>query len=306
MSEDPAGLLDLMYENWIAIFKRQPDMPLEDQRALFEHWGDVTGEPGGVDYMVADIDGMEGLWAIPAKCAADRVLLCAHGGGYALCSPYSHRKLYAHFAKAVGCRALVVDYRRAPEHRHPAQVDDMARAYQWLLENEGVSPDHVAFIGDSAGGALAVSTILRVKDRGLPLPAASIPLAPYLDMEATGSTFEENEPFDKLGSKESALAFADLVLAEGGDRRDPLLNPLHADLKGLPPLYIQVGGYDVILDDSRRLHALARSSGVAAELDVVPRMQHVFQFLAGTAAEADRAVERIAQWVRPLLGLKQQ
>lgn len=304
MAEDRTVQLEVMYENWIALLESQPDMSLEDRRALFEHWGDVTGEPGDVDYLVENVDGVMGLWAVPTHCTSDRVLLCSHGGGYVLCSPYSHRKLYAHFAKAIGCRALVIDYRRAPEHRHPAQVDDMVRAYQWLLEHERIAPDHIAFMGDSAGGALAISTMLRARQRGLPLPAASIPLAPYLDMEATGSTFEVNEPFDKLGSKESALAFADLVLEEGGDRRDPLVNALYADLRGLPPLYIQVGGYDVILDDSQRLHAWAKSSGVTSQLDVVPQMQHVFQFLAGSASVADMAVQRIAQWVRPLLGLE--
>lgn len=303
MSKQEDIELIALYEGWHAAFQREPDMSLEDRRALFEHWGDVTAEPGQVDYLIADIGKLKGLWAVPKDCASDRVLLCSHGGGYALCSPYSHRKLFAHFAKAIGCRALLVDYRLAPENLHPAQVDDMVDAYQWLLDSEGISRCHIALLGDSAGGALAITTMLRAQERGLPLPAASIPLAPYLDMEATGSTFEVNEPFDKLGTKESALAFADMILGEGGDRRDPLVNPLHADLAGLPPLYIQVGGYDVILDDSQRLYARAGSAGVEAELDVVPRMQHVFQFLAGASQTADDAIARAAAWARPLLGL---
>ena len=123
------------------------------------------------------------MWAAPKSCAQDRVLLCAHGGGYALGSVYTHRKVYAHMAKAIGCRALIVHYGRAPENVHPGPVNDMVRSYKWLLD-QGIRPGHVALIGDSAGGGLAVTTILRAREQGLPLPAATMPLSPWLDMDA--------------------------------------------------------------------------------------------------------------------------
>jgi acetyl esterase/lipase len=126
-----------------------------------------------------------------------RVLLCAHGGGYVAGSMYTHRKLYAHVAKAIGCRALIVDYRRAPENVHPGPVNDMVRSYKWLLD-QAIRPGHVSLIGDSAGGGLAVTAILRARDQCLPLPAATMALSPWLDMDATGETFETNVAKDLL------------------------------------------------------------------------------------------------------------
>ena len=173
---------------------------------------------------------------------------------------------------------------------------------KWLLD-QGIWPGHVALIGDSAGGALAVTTILRARQQGLPLPAATMPLSPWLDMEATGATFETNAQKDLIASRDMIQAMAGMFLGEGGNRRDPLANPLYADLTGLPPMYIQTGADETLLDDSRKLAELARKSGVDVTLEIVPEMQHVFQFLAGTAPEADAAIRRLADWVRPKLGL---
>src|SRR5208282_3506268 len=188
------------------------------------------------------------MWAAPKYCAQDRVLLCAHGGGYVAGSMYTHRKTYAHVAKAIGCRALNVHYGRAPEHVHPGPVNDMARSNKWLLD-QGIRPGHIALIGDSAGGALAVTTILRAREQGLPLPAATMPLSPWRDI---------------------IQAMAGMFLGEGGNRRDPLANPLHADLQGFPPMYIQTGADETLLDDSRKLADLARNSGVDVTVEIVP------------------------------------
>lgn len=294
--------LNTLYRGWVAAFEANPEMPLDEMRRMFDAWGDITGEPGGVDYTEADAGGIPVLWAAPKGCAADRVILCAHGGGYVVGSMYTHRKAYAHVAKAAGCRALVVDYRRAPEHIHPGPVNDMAAAYKWLLD-QGVQPNHIALIGDSAGGGLAVTTILRARELGLPLPAATMPLSPWLDMEATGETFTTNADKDLLVARETIEMMAGTFLGEGGNRRDPLANPLYADLKGLPPVYIQTGADETLLDDSRRLAERAHAAGVDVTLDIVPEMQHVFQFLAGNAPEADAAIARLAQWVCPKLGL---
>jgi len=130
-----------------------------------------------------------------------------------------------------------------------------------------------------------------------------MPLSPWLDMEATGETFETNAAKDLIVTRDLIQAMAGMFLGEGGNRRDPLANPLHSDLKGLPPMYIQVGADETLLDDSRKLADLARKSGLDATLEIVPEMQHVFQFLAGTAPEADSAIRRLADWVRPKLGL---
>ena len=302
MASKQSEELKTLYRGWVAAMQADPEMPLDELRRRFEHWGDITGEPGGVDYIETDAGGVPSMWATPKGCPESRVLLCAHGGGYVVGSMYTHRKAYGHVAKAVGCRALIVNYGRAPENIHPGPVDDMVKAYKWLLD-QGIQSDHIAFIGDSAGGGLAVTTILRAREKGLPLPAATMPLSPWLDMDARGETFETNRDRDVLVSRDVIATMAGTFLGEGGSRNDPLANPLHAELRGLPPMYIQTGADETLLSDSRDLADLARRSDVEVTLEVVPEMQHVFQFLAGVAPEADAAIARLANWVRPHLGL---
>jgi monoterpene epsilon-lactone hydrolase len=302
MASQGTEALNALYRGWVAALQANPEMPLDELRRMFDQWGNITGEPGGVDYIETMAGEIPALWAEPKNCARDRVLLCAHGGGYVVASMYTHRKTYAHVAKAIGIRALIVDYRRAPENIHPGPVNDMAQSYKWLLD-QGIRPTHVALIGDSAGGGLAVTTILCAREQGLPLPTATMPLSPWLDMEASGETFTTNADKDLLVTRDIIAAMAATFLGEGGNRRDPLANPLYADLAGLPPMYIQTGADESLLDDSRKLADRARRSGVDVTLDIVPEMQHVFQFLAGTAPEADQAIRRLADWVRPKLGL---
>jgi epsilon-lactone hydrolase len=302
MASAGAEALKTFYRGWAATLAAKPEMPLDELRQLFEHWGDVTAEPGGVDYCETDAGGVPALWATPKGCAEDRVVLCLHGGGYMTASMYTHRKVYGHLAKAIGCRALIPHYRRAPEHVHPAPVDDATAAYGWLLD-QGIAPGCIALTGDSAGGALAVTTLLRARERNLPMPAASMPLSPWVDMEITGGTLATNRDKDALAQKEVVEIMAQTFLGEGGNRRDPLANPLYADLKGLPPLCIQVGGDETLLDDSRRLAERAQAAGVEVALEVFPEMQHVFHFAAGSAPEADDAIQKLARWVRPKLGL---
>src|SRR5690349_15314425 len=191
MASQQSDQLIALYKAFGATIAANPEMPLDELRAMFEHLGDVTAEPGGVDYIEAEADGVPVMWAMPKGCAQDRVLLCCHGGGYVVGSMYTHRKMYAHLAKAIGCRALIVHYRRAPENVHPGPVNDMAASYRWLL-GQGILPEYVAVVGDSAGGGLAITTLLRARELGLTLPAAAMPLSPWLDMEATGATFDSN------------------------------------------------------------------------------------------------------------------
>jgi acetyl esterase/lipase len=277
-------------------------MSLEDMRLMLEHLADVTGEPGAVDYSEVDAGGIPAMWTIPKQGVQDRVLLCLHGGGYVAGSMYSHRKMYGHFAKSIGCRALILHYRRAPESIHPGPVNDAVAAYRWLLE-QGIQPGHIAVTGDSAGGGLSVTAVLHARNQGLPLPAAIMPLSPWVDMEGTGGTFETNRDKDLIVSREMLGMMAQLFLGEAGDKQGPLANPLRANLHGLPPIYIQVGEDEALLDDSRKLAEAARAAGIDVRLDVFPEMQHVFQVLAGNAPEAEDAIRKLAEWVRPKLGL---
>ncbi len=302
MASKQSEALKVLYRSWIDALSANPEMPLDELRRMFEHWGDVTAEPRGIDYIETDAGGVPAMWAAPKGCEADRVLLCSHGGGYVTGSMYTHRKVYGHFAKAVGSRALIVHYGRAPENPHPGPVDDMVKAYDWLIQS-GIAPTHIAFTGDSAGGGLAVTTMLRAQQKRMPLPAASMPLSPWLDMQATGGTFQSNAEKDVLVSAPIIQIMASTFLGNDGKPDDPLANPLHADLTGLPPLLIQVGADETLLDDSRALAAAARRAGVDVTLEEEPEMQHVYHFLAGVAPEADAAIGRMARWVRPKLGL---
>ena len=300
MASPESQVLTDLYKGWVATQLANPDLPLDKLRALFEHWGDVTAEPGGVDYIEVDAGGVPALWAIPKGASPAHVIQATHGGGYVIGSPYSHRKLFAHIAKATGVKALIIDYRRAPEHLHPAPVEDAVTTYRWLLD-QGYRPENIGLTGNSAGGALAVTTLLALRERGIPLPAASAPLSPWSDLLATGASIETNDERDHLVKRFSTVRLSSIYLGDDGNspaRRDPLASPLYADLSGLPPLYVQVGGDETLLDDASRLVEAARAVGVSVRYDVWPEQQHVFQFLAGVAPEADDAVAKLAAWFR--------
>jgi monoterpene epsilon-lactone hydrolase len=284
-----------LYASWTAA-------RLKGEQHDDERWGDLTAEPRGVDYIETDAGGVPAMWLVPKGCAEDRALLCMHGGGFVGGSMYSHRKLFGHLAKTAGVRALVFDYRLTPQHTHPAQVDDAIAAYRWLLE-QGITADHMAFTGDSSGGGLAITTQLRARELGLPLPAAAMPFSPWFDMELTGASYESNRDKDAFFYKEVVQGLVDMFLGEGGNPRDPLANAFYADLSGLSPIYIQVGGDETLLDDSRRFAELAGNAGVDVRLEIFPEQQHTFQMAAGRAPEADEAIRKLAEWVRPKLGL---
>src|SRR6478672_10856116 len=278
-----------------------PNAELDAMRASSETFTTLTTEPEGVRWTEVDAGGVPAIWADPTGGAQDRVLQYVHGGGYVIGSAPYYRKLTGHLANALGCRVLNVDYRLAPEHPHPAPVEDSTTAYRWLLD-QGIEPAHIAISGDSAGGGLTVATLLSIRQNGLPMPAAAMPLSPWVDMEGTGDSMTSRRDRDVLVQAEVIKGMADAFL-QGQNARDPLAAPLHADLSGLCPLYIQVGDDETLLDDSIRLADRARAAGVECRLDVFPEMQHVFQMAAGSMPEADEAIERLADWGRPRLGL---
>jgi len=275
----------------------------EESAALNSRWGDVTAEPGAVDYAEVDAGGVPALWATPHD-VGDGVIVCFHGGGFIGGSMWTHRKVFAHLAKAAGARALIVDYHLTPIHQHPVQVDQCTDVYGWLLD-EGVAPRHIAFGGDSAGGGLSITTVLRARQRDLPDPAALLLISPWTDMTFDYDSMRTNQASDVLFGGETPMdlnGLAEMFLGPGGDRRDPLASPAFAVLTGMPPMYIQVGGAEMLLDDGRRIAARAKQAGVAVELDVVDGQQHSFQFDAGHGDPADAAIARLGEWVRPLIG----
>ena len=267
-----------------------------------ESWGNLTAEPGAVDYIEFEIGGMRAMWALPARRDDDRVLLWFHGGGFVGGGIYTHRKLCGHLAKAIGARVLNFEYRLLPEGVHPAPLDDAIVAYRWLLD-QGFEPANIAFGGDSAGGGLAVTAQLRARAQDMRTPAAALLMSPWVDMEVSTESFASNWPKEAFFYREVVLALANSFLGPDGDPRDPFANPLQADLAALAPSYIQVGGHETLLDEGRQLAERLREAGVEARFEVFEAQQHTFQMAAGRAPEADEAIRKLAEWVRPHLGL---
>ncbi len=244
--------------------------------------------------------GVEAEWLDAPGARADRVVLYLHGGGYVLGSVNSHRDMIARLSAAASVRALGLNYRLAPESPFPAAVDDAVAAYRWLLE-QGIAPGRVAIAGDSAGGGLTAATLLAIRDRALPRPAAGVLLSPWVDLEGTGESMNGGVADDPMVRKELVAAMAPPYLA-GADPKTPLASPLHADLRGLPPLLIQVGRREVLLDDSLRLAQKAQRAGVDVTLEVWPGMIHVWQIFASELEEGRDAIERIGVFVKKHLG----
>jgi len=219
-----------------------------------------------------------------------------HGGGYVIGSINTHRDLMGRIARASGARVLGINYRLAPEHPFPAAVDDSVAAYRWMIA-QGLKPNRIAVAGDSAGGGLAVATLVAIRDAKLPIPGAGVCLSPWVDMEGIGKSMESKAAIDPVVQREGLLGMAAAYLG-GQNPRSPLAAPLYADLKGLPPLLIQVGEAETLLDDSTRLADRAKTAGVSATLEVWPEMIHVWQMFASFLPEGQQAVDGIGGFLK--------
>jgi acetyl esterase/lipase len=237
---------------------------------------------------------------VPPNATGNRTILYVHGGGYVIGCPADYREMIPRIARAAQARALAVDYRLAPENPHPAAVDDAVQAYRWLLD-QGVRPEEIVVAGDSAGGGLAVATLVAARDAGLPLPAAGVCISPWVDMEGTGDSMTANAERDPLVKKDLIAGMAQAYLGDQ-DPRSPLAAPLHADLRGLPPLLIQVGTAETLLDDARRLSERAKAAGVNVTLEEWPDMIHVWHFFGSFLPEGQQASDRIGEFVMERAG----
>ena len=235
-------------------------------------------------------------WLAPPSARVDVVVLYLHGGGYVIGSPRSHRHLAAAIARAARARALVLDYRLAPEHPFPAALEDAVAAYRWLLA-QGIAPARLVVAGDSAGGGLTVATLVALRERGLPLPAAGVSISPWVDLTCSARSYATNAGVDPIVRPAMVAEMACAYLG-GADPRTPLASPLFADLSGLPPLLIHVGRDEVLLDDATGLAERAKAAGVAARLEIVPRMVHVWHWFLPMLDEAQTAVDEIGAFVR--------
>lgn len=275
------------------------DMDLAHQREAGQHAEDLSSEPHGVTMI--DAAEVGGYWVVPHDDAGG-VIVYLYGGGYVISSPLTRRKLAGHLANAAGARVLVPHYRLAPEHPFPAAVDDAVGAWRWLLE-QGVAAERAIIAGDSSAGGLAIATLLAARDATLPLPAGCVAISPWVDLACTGESLETNAHADLTVTKASLQRMAGQYLA-GANPLTPLASPLYADLSGLPPLFVVVGGDEALLDDAVRLARGAGISGTDVTLTIAAGMQHIFPIYAGRIPEADAAVRTIGQWVRTTTQLR--
>ena len=282
--------IDAVYRAWS---RHTPVAQMRlDWDALF-----VRELPTELDGTRIESDSAQGVpvqWITPPNARLGKVVVYFHGGGFQVGSLRSHRELMVRLSAASGCRVLGVDYRLAPEHRFPAPLQDALTVHAWLAA-QGLGGADLALAGDSAGGGLALSLLLALRDVGQPMPAAAALMSPWTDLSASGESYTTRSAADPIHQRPMILAMARNYLGkneQGEDRdpRDPQASPLFADLKSLPPLLIQVGDRETVLSDSTAFAAKAQAAGVRVQLQVWPGMIHVFQQFPGELPVAAQAI----------------
>jgi epsilon-lactone hydrolase len=293
MSREQRAQVDAMLR------RPRPDGPqsVEEIRAGFRAMMAEMIVPAGIRTTATTLGGRPALLVEPVEGPRAGTILYFHGGGYVFGSPETALSLTGNLVAKTGFRALSLDYRLAPEHPFPAAIDDALSAYRALLAG-GEEPSAIAFAGDSAGGGLTVTTCLAARDAGLPMPAAVVAFSPGLDATRTGESMDTKAGVDPFFTRET-LGHTGAMYLAGQDPHQPMLSPaVLADLTGFPPMLLQAGTNEVLLDDSTRMAARARAAGVDVILDVTADVPHVFQSFAGVLDEADEALDRAALFLR--------
>ncbi|MFX0167578.1 MAG: alpha/beta hydrolase [Candidatus Hodarchaeota archaeon] len=243
------------------------------------------------------VNGISSVWITSPNALKDHVVLYLHGGGYISGSINSHKDLGARISLASESRVLLIEYRLAPEYPYPAALEDAVAAYKWLIDIEGINPKKIIIGGESAGGGLTAATLLKLRDLDISLPVAAFLLSPWTDLEMTGDSFRKNKRLDPVINASEAYFFADLYLGDN-DPKNPYISPLYGDLKELPPLLIQVGSAEIILDDSTRFAEMAKVAGVEVTLEVWEDMVHGFHLFAAITPEGQQAIEKIGEFIQ--------
>ena len=239
-------------------------------------------------------------WITPQGISTERVILYIHGGSFNSGSINSHRPLAANIALACKARALIIDYRLAPEHPFPSPLEDSLAVYEWLLA-AGIPAEHIAVMGDSAGGTLTLTLLIQLRDQGKSLPALAVCLSPATDFSMWGESWTLNKGKDFMLNQRNIRNSMKIFL-RNADRRSPLVSPLYADMLGLPPLLIQVGSAEVLLSDATRITEKAKEAGVSVTLEVWNGMQHVWQYTASFLPEARQAIRNMGVFAKSIWG----
>ncbi len=282
---------------WLMKPTNRPAVTIERRRqriANFERW--IPAAPADTEIRRGRCGGIAALRLATAGSDPARHILFLHGGGYVSGSPELYRDLLWRLAAAAAAHITAIDYRLAPEHPFPAALDDATASWRGLLA-EGVDPRRAVTMGDSAGGGLALALGLRLRDDGLPLPAAIVAMSPWTDLALTGASLRDNADADPMMNAEDVPHLAARYLA-GADPRHPYASPLYGDPSGLPPTLIQVGSDEILRDDAVRMAERMRAAGCAVEPEIWPRMPHVWQAFAPILPEARRAIAHIGDFVK--------
>jgi monoterpene epsilon-lactone hydrolase len=269
---------------------------VQEMRAGFEQMAATMPVAPDVKCEKVDANGVKAEFVTAPGADPGRAVLYLHGGGYVIGSINTHRALAANLSRAAKARVLLIDYRLAPEHPHPAAVEDSVAAYRWMLA-QGLKPNRIAVAGDSAGGGLTVAALVAIRDAKLPLPAAAVPISPWVDLEGIGESMTSKAQADPIVQKAGLLEMAKAYLG-GKDPRTPLAAPLYANLSGLPPLLIQVGTAETLLDDAGRLAERARKAGVNVTYEPWENMIHVWHMFAPMLEEGQQAMDRAGEFIR--------
>lgn len=271
-------------------------MSITELRTMFDRTGTITNPPKDVVLEKTKIGGVYAEWSATPDADPASVLLYLHGGGFQFGSAASHRGLVTQLGSMAGVRTLALEYRLAPENRFPCQIEDAVAAYRDLLDG-GLDPARIVIAGDSAGGGLAIAMLVAARNAALPMPAASLCISPWVDMTLRGESMQIKASLDPVVSSSELSRMASLV-ATDHERWDPRASPILADLAGLPPVLIQVGSHEVLLDDATRLAARLGYSDVAVRLEVWPKMPHVWHLYSGILSEGWDALSQAADFVR--------
>lgn len=247
----------------------------------------------------ARVSGLNSEWLTPKGAPDDKLLLYLHGGAYVMGNCATHRQLVSYLAKYSGVKALLPEYRLAPEHPFPAAIEDAVGLYRSLLA-KGYSAQNIVIAGDSAGGGLTMATLLSLRESGDPLPAAACLLSPWLDLAATGESMTTRAKKDPWFQPEDMPIVA-AYYCNDDELKNPLVSPVYANLSGLPPLYIQVGEDEILLSDSTRAAEKVKSAGGDVEIEIWPGMWHVFQAFLHHVPESKKAAKKIGKFVRRIL-----
>ena len=245
-------------------------------------------------------DGIYAQWVTTENSDPDKRILYLHGGGYAIGSIRGYLSLTSQIAKATDCSVLVIDYSLAPENKFPAAIEDSKKAFSWMLENgpEGKQNANKSFIcGDSAGGGLALGVTLALKDSNMALPNAVIPLSPWAELDPVSGSYEVNQSLDPYITKEAISAFRDIYINDESELKNPYASPVYGNFDGFPPILIQVGSREVLLDDSKKIEEKAKSSGCDVTLEIWDDMVHVFHGYAPFLPEANEAIDKIGLFI---------